>query len=344
MRLLIPIDEEKKKHVQQAMKNINKDYGDNAVGFYSELDNIDIKKFSTGLISVDVALGGGLPRGDFSEIAGKPSVGKTTLCLGIISVLQKQGEICAFIDVEKAFGPEWARKNGVILDGLIISQPDTLEQALTIVEGLVKSGGVSFIVVDSLAALTPEEVVKRPLSKDTVGLRARKMAQFFDKNNHFVKRSGAHVMFTNQWRDNPNPFAGAETPGGWSAKHNFAIRMNIWRGNSDIVTVGDEPIASKSNIEVRKNKVGAPYRKADFRIDFDTGINYEFDLVSFAIQMGVVDKSGAWYSYGGKTVAQGENNLIELLRVDRELFGKIDRDVREILGLLEGREEDDGDE
>ena len=336
----IKVNEEKRKIVKSALKNMQKDFGKASVDFYADMDgSVDVDRFSTGIVSVDLALGGGLARGDFSEVYGKPSVGKTTLMLSIIGHLQRRGLICAFIDVEQDFDPDWAKKNGVILDDLLISQPDSLEQALTIAEGLIKTGAVYFVGVDSLASLTPQDVIDRPLSKDTVGLRARKLAQFFDKNRSFVRRSKTHVMFTNQWRESPDMFVKSDSPGGWSGKHTFGIRIEVWKANKDLIMDGDEPIAIKSHITVIKNKIGAPYRKADFRVDFLSGVNYEFDLIEHAEQFGIIEKSGTWYKKDGKTLAQGENNLIALLKVEKELYNELDIEVRKLLGIFSGNVE-----
>lgn len=336
--MISSVNEEKLRLVQEALKNIKRDFGKESVGFYGEFgDDLEIKRVSTGLISLDMALGGGLPRGDYIEIYGKPSTGKSTLCLAITNQFQKKGDIVAYIDVEQDFDAQWASTNFVDVDNLIISQPDTLEQALSIAEGLIKSGGVGLIIIDSMASLSPEEVIKKPMDQDTMGIRPKKLAQFFDKTKHIVKKSGTVVLFTNQWRDSLNMFGRGDSPGGWAAKHNFGIRMEVERKGkaTDAVIVNGQIVAYYSHVTVVKNKTAAPFKQADFRIDFATGINYEFDLLEHALQFGFVEKSGAWYKYQGETVAQGENNMLQLLRDDPVLFSELDKKIRDMLGLTQ---------
>lgn len=326
------VDATKLSMLESAMGTIQKEFGKDAVDFVSRFgDGLNIPKESTGLIALDAALGGGLPRGDYIEIFGKPQVGKTTLCYYIMGQLQKRGNVVAFIDQEQDFDPTWARINGLDVDSMIISQPDSLEQALTIVEGLIKSTAVDLIVIDSLAALTPRKVVQGSLDDDTIGLKARKMAQFFDKTKHFVKETNTIVLFTNQWRESPNMFVKSDSPGGWSAKHHFGIRMEVSRRGADMIKQGDEIIAQKSEVLTVKNKVSAPYRRASFRIDFDTGLNGYYDLLDYALQFGFVKKSGSWYSYNDQNIAQGENNTIDYLRQNPDVFDEINAKVRELV-------------
>lgn len=328
------VSKDKVKMLESALKNIQKDCGETAVDMYTNFgQSMHIPRESTGLIAIDLALGGGLPRGDFVEIFGKPQAGKTTLCYWFMGQMQKRGGVVGFIDVEQDFDPVWAQKNGVNLDTLLISQPDSLEQALTIAEGLIRSNAVDMIVVDSLAALTPQAVLDRGIDQDTVGLRARKMAQFFDKTRAFVKTSGTIFLFTNQWRESPNMFQKADSPGGWGGKHSFGIRIEVSRKGSDLIKEGEEVVAQKGTVLMVKNKVAPPYKRADFRIDFDTGISKEFDLYDFAVQFGVIEKAGAWFKYEDRTIAQGEKNLVKLLGEDEGLFNEINQKVRAILNF-----------
>lgn len=340
----IPIDETKLKAVKSAIKSLKKEFGNEAVDFYGDFgDDIHRERMSTGLLSMDLALGGGLPKGDYIEIAGKPSVGKSTLCMWLAGQAQKQGNLVAYIDVETDYDKHWAEINGVSVDNIIFSQPSSLEEALTITEGLIKSDGVSFIIIDSLAALTPQAILKKSMSEDTIGLRPRKLAQFFDKTKWYVKESNCIVLFTNQFRQDPGRLGKGVTPGGWSAKHNFGVRMEIWRSeaglrnNADLIVLGggdsEEVIAAKAHILVKKNKVAAPYKRATFRIDFDSGVNPYYDLYENALMFGVIEQSGSWYRYKGNTIAQGENNLIELLRTDKTLNQQILEETRQIVGL-----------
>ena len=326
------VDETKLALIDSALNNIQKECGKESVDFVANLgDSIDIPKESTGLIALDWALGGGLSRGDYIEIYGKPQVGKTTLCYYIMGQMQKRGNVVAFIDQEQDFDAEWAKRNGVDVNTLIVSQPDSLEQALTVTEGLIKSSAVDLIVIDSLAALTPRKIIQGSMDDDTIALKARKMAQFFDKTKHFVKDTNTIVLFTNQWRENPNMFQRSDSPGGWSAKHHFGIRIEVTRRAADMIKQGEEVIAQKSEAYIVKNKVGVPYRRASFRIDFSTGLNGYYDLLDFALQFGFIKKSGAWYSYKDQSVAQGENNMIGYLRDNPDVFKELDAKVRELV-------------
>lgn len=342
--MYISIDETKFQAVQAAIKNLKRKLGNESVDFLGKFGkDIERERISTGLTSIDVALGGGLPRGDYIEMYGKPSVGKSTLCMWLAGQAQKMGEIVAYIDVETDYDVHWAGINGVNVDELIFSQPNSLEEALTIAEELIKSGGVGLVIIDSLAALTPQMILDRPIDKDTIGVRPRKLAQFCDKTKWYVKASNSIILFTNQYRQDPNQYGKGVAPGGWAVKHNFGVVMEVWRSdanptnNADLITVGggdsQEVIASKSHIVVRKNKVAPPYRKASFRIDFDSGVNPYYDLYEYAVSFGVVEQSGSWYKYEGKSIVQGENKFVELLRVDKTLYEKIRTEVRQVAGL-----------
>lgn len=343
----IPIDETKLKAVQSVIKNLKKEFGNDAVDFYGDFGkDISRERMSTGLLSIDLALGGGLPKGDYIEIAGKPSVGKSTFCMWLAGQAQKNGELVAYIDVETDYDKRWAEINGVDVDSIIFSQPNSLEEALSITEGLVKSGGVGFIVIDSLAALTPQAVLKKSMSEDTIGLRPRKLAQFFDKTKWYVKEANCIVVFTNQYRQDPGKLGKGVTPGGWSAKHNFGIQMEIYRSeaglsnNPDFITVGgggsEEIVATKTHLLVKKNKVAPPYRRATFRIDFDSGVNPYYDLYENALVFGIIEQSGSWYRYKGEIVAQGENNFIEKLKTDKTLYEEILDETKKLVGLTNG--------
>lgn len=333
----IKVDKEKAKKVAEAIAGIKKTQGVDAADFYSNVgSDIKIERVSTGLISLDLAIGGGLPKGDYIELMGKPSMGKTTLCLGIMSRIMRNGGIVAFIDVENDFDPTWAAVHGIkdeLMDQFIISQPSTLEIALDVVDGLIKSGGVDLIVIDSMASLTPETVLKNSMSQETIGLKPRKLAQFFDKTKYFVRKSGTIVMFTNQHRENPAPFSVSDSPGGWSAKHHFGIRMEISRRSTDILKIGEEAWGVRSHIITKKNKVYRPFLSAEFVIDFEHGLSYEHDLLTAALDTEVITKKGSWYYLDDLQLAQGERNVTLLLREDRELFDEVNKLTRDKLGL-----------
>lgn len=339
-------DQRKGKQFRQALDNISSKTKIK-IDFFSNLDKskVDIPKVSTGLISLDIALGGGLPRGDFMEIFGKPHAGKTTLSFFLMGQVQRQGGLVAFIDAEQDFDPSWAALNGVDVDSLIFCQPDTLENSLDIVDALIKTGEVDLIVVDSAAALTPKVVLENGMSEDTMGVRPKKLAQFFEKTKFFVKLNKTIVLFTNQWRDSLKAFSGADSPGGWAMKHYCGVRIAVWSNEStDLVKVGgDEPVGRTCHIRVVKNKVGIPYRQAEFRIYFDgefSGVNRYYDLLEYAKSAGVIEVGGGGWTTFGEIKVQGAEKMLLKMKDDEGLLREIEEQVRSamFLGGEQGQE------
>lgn len=328
------VDKEKLRRVQDALKGIQKTLGKDSVGFLKDFgEDVDVEFVSTGLLSLDLAIRRGLPKGSFVELAGKPSSGKTTLSLGIMGQVLSAGGIVLYIDAEHSFDPEWAELHGVSRDDpkLLISQPSTLEEGLDVADGLIKSAGVDLVVIDSLASLTPEAILKGKMGDETMGLRARRVGQFIDKVKHYVYESGCIVLVINQFRESLNPYQAAETPGGWALKHHARVRMRVNRKQD--LKIEEEHIGIKSQVLITKNKVGTPYQRCDFNIYYDSGLSYEYDVFEHAVNLGIIKKSGTWYSYEGDSIGQGERNVLGLLRAKPDFFNEIKGKVLETYGI-----------
>ncbi len=289
---------------------------------------------STGSLSLDIALGiGGLPRGRVVEVYGPESSGKTTLALHVIAEAQKAGGTCAFIDAEHALDPGYAKKLGVNIDDLLISQPDTGEQALETVAALVRSGSVELIVIDSVAALTPKAEIEGEMGDSLPGLQARLMSQALRKLTATIKRTNCLVIFINQIRMKIGVMFGnpETTSGGNALKFYASVRLDIRRLGS--VKKGDEVIGSETKVKVVKNKVAPPFREAEFDILYGEGISREGEILDLGSQRNVVEKSGSWYSYQGERIGQGKDNAREFLRANPAMALEIENKVREILGV-----------
>jgi recombination protein RecA len=327
------MDENRKKALAAALSQIDKQFGKGSVMRLGECDNAqDIQTVSTGSLGLDIALGiGGLPRGRVVEIYGPESSGKTTLTLHIVAEIQKQGGTAAFIDAEHALDPTYAGKLGVDVESLLISQPDTGEQALEIADMLVRSGAIDVIVVDSVAALTPKAEIEGEMGDQHMGLQARLMSQALRKLTANIKRSNTLVIFINQIRMKIGVMFGnpETTTGGNALKFYASVRLDIRRTGA--IKKGDEIIGNETRVKVVKNKVAPPFKVADFEILYNQGISKEGEIIDFGVLHGLIDKSGAWYDYQGKHIGQGKDNARGFLRENKEIAQTIKAQLLEKL-------------
>lgn len=328
---------EKAKALQAALAQIEKQFGKGTIMRLGEGESVqDIQTVSTGSLGLDVALGvGGLPRGRVIEIYGPESSGKTTLTLQVIAEMQKIGGQCAFVDAEHALDVQYAQKLGVQLSDLLISQPDTGEQALEIVDSLVRSGAVDLIVVDSVAALTPKAEIEGDMGDQLPGLQARLMSQALRKLTATIKKTNCTVIFINQIRMKIGVMFGSPetTTGGNALKFYSSVRLDIRRTGT--IKKGDEVIGSETKVKVVKNKVAPPFKEAHFDILYGQGISREGEIIDMGVNARIVDKAGAWYSYNGEKIGQGRDNTREFLRENPELAREIENKVRAQLGVAE---------
>ena len=326
---------EKAKALQAALAQIEKQFGKGTIMRLGEGEAIaDIQVVSTGSLGLDVALGvGGLPRGRVIEIYGPESSGKTTLTLQVIAEMQKLDGTCAFIDAEHALDTAYAQKLGVNLQEMLISQPDTGEQALEIVDSLVRSGAVDLIVVDSVAALTPKAEIEGEMGDSLPGLQARLMSQALRKLTATIKKTNCTVIFINQIRMKIGVMFGSPetTTGGNALKFYASVRLDIRRTGT--IKKGDEAIGNETNVKVVKNKVSPPFKTAEFDILFGEGISREGEIIDMGVNAKIVEKAGAWYAYNGEKIGQGRDNAREFLRENPDLAREIENKVRESLGI-----------
>ena len=329
------IDSEKSKALQAALAQIEKQFGKGTIMRLGEGEQIeDIQVVSTGSLGLDIALGvGGLPRGRVIEIYGPESSGKTTLTLQVIAEMQRLNGTCAFVDAEHALDVQYAQKLGVNLPDLLISQPDTGEQALEIVDSLVRSGAVDLVVVDSVAALTPKAEIEGEMGDQLPGLQARLMSQALRKLTATIKKTNCTVIFINQIRMKIGVMFGSPetTTGGNALKFYASVRLDIRRTGT--IKKGDEAIGNETKVKVVKNKVAPPFKTAEFDILFGEGISREGEILDHGVLHRIVDKSGAWYAYNGEKIGQGRDNAREFLRENVELRVEIENKVREALGV-----------
>lgn len=321
--------EAKGKALDTALKEIEKKYGKGAIMKLGDRTVLDIPKISSGSIGLDIALGGGLPLGRIVEIYGPESSGKTTLTLSIVAQAQKAGMQCAFIDAEHALDPAYAKKLGVDIDNLLISQPDTGEQALQIAEALTMSGAVGLIIVDSVAALTPKAEIEGDIGDSHVGLQARMMSQAMRKLTGAISDSQTMVVFINQIRMKIGVMFGSPetTTGGNALKFYSSIRLDIRRFGS--VKNGDEVIGSETRVKVVKNKIAPPFKQAEFRLMYGEGISREGELLQMGTDAKILSKSGAWYSYNGEKLDNGKDKSIQYLKDHPEIADEIEKAIRE---------------
>jgi len=329
------LNTEKAKALQAALAQIEKQFGKGTIMRLGDGEAIeDIQVVSTGSLGLDIALGvGGLPRGRVIEIYGPESSGKTTLTLQAIAEMQKTGGTCAFIDAEHALDSQYAQKLGVDLTELLISQPDTGEQALEIVDALVRSASVDLIVVDSVAALTPKAELEGEMGDALPGLQARLMSQALRKLTATIKKSNCMVIFINQIRMKIGVMFGSPetTTGGNALKFYASVRLDIRRTGS--IKKGDEVIGNETKVKVVKNKVAPPFKTAEFDILYGEGTSREGEIIDLGVNAKVVDKSGAWYAYNGEKIGQGKDNAREFLKANPDLAREIENKVREALGV-----------
>ncbi|NBW00779.1 MAG: recombinase RecA [Betaproteobacteria bacterium] len=326
---------EKAKALQAALSQIEKQFGKGSIMRMGENDVApDIQVVSTGSLGLDLALGvGGLPRGRIVEIYGPESSGKTTLTLQVIAEMQKIGGTCAFVDAEHALDTQYAQKLGVTLSELLISQPDTGEQALEIVDALVRSGSVDLIVVDSVAALTPKAEIEGEMGDSLPGLQARLMSQALRKLTANINRTNTLVIFINQIRMKIGVMFGnpETTTGGNALKFYSSVRLDIRRVGS--IKKGEEVTGSETKVKVVKNKVAPPFKSATFDILYGEGISREGEIVDLGAESDIVEKSGAWYSYNGERIGQGKDNAREFLRQNSDIALEIENKLREKFGV-----------
>ena len=324
------MDDNRKKALAAALGQIEKQFGKGAVmrmGDGSAVRNIEV--IPTGSLGLDIALGiGGIPKGRVIEIYGPESSGKTTMTLHMVAEAQKQGGTAAFVDAEHALDPVYAEKLGVNVDELLVSQPDTGEQALEITDMLVRSGAVDVVVVDSVAALTPRAEIEGEMGDSHVGLQARLMSQALRKLTGNIKRSNCMVIFINQIRMKIGVMFGSPetTTGGNALKFYSSVRLDIRRIGA--IKKGDEVIGNETRIKVVKNKVAPPFKQVVFEILYGEGVSHEGELIDLGVQHGVVDKAGAWYSYKGDRIGQGKENVRNFLRENPEVAADIEQQVR----------------
>ncbi len=325
------MDDNKRKALDAALGQIDRQFGKGSVMRLGDAEVLqDISCYSTGSLGLDIALGiGGLPRGRVIEIYGPESSGKTTLTLSVIAEAQKQGGTAAFIDAEHALDPGYAARLGVNTEELLVSQPDTGEQALEITDMLVRSAAVDVVVIDSVAALTPKAEIEGDMGDSHMGLHARLMSQALRKLTANIKRSNTMVIFINQIRMKIGVMFGnpETTTGGNALKFYSSVRLDIRRIGA--IKKGDEILGNQTRVKVVKNKVAPPFRKAEFDILYNAGISKEGELIDLGIELGVVEKSGAWYSYGADRIGQGRDNAREFLRENRDIAAAIEAQVRE---------------
>ncbi len=336
LRLVDKETMDKQKALEAAVAQIERNFGKGSIMRLGQHENaVDIEAVSTGSLGLDLALGiGGLPRGRIVEIYGPESSGKTTLALHVIAEAQKRGGTCAFVDAEHALDPSYARKLGVNLDDLLISQPDAGEQALEITDTLVRSGAVDVLVVDSVAALTPRAELEGEMGDSHVGLQARLMSQALRKLTGSVSRSNTLVIFINQIRMKIGVMFGnpETTTGGNALKFYASVRLDIRRIGQ--VKVKDEVVGNQTRVRVVKNKVAPPFKTVEFDIDYGVGISKTGELLDLGVQGSLIDKSGSWFSYKDQRIGQGRDNAKQFLKDNPEAAAEIEAAIRANAGLI----------
>ncbi len=335
------VEDKRQKILENTLSEITKRYGDGAVMRLGEAQHMQVEAIPTGSLSLDIAIGiGGIPRGRITEIFGPESSGKTTIAQHIVAEAQRLGGTAAFIDMEHALDPSYAARCGVDINNLLISQPDTGEQALEITEALVRSGAVDVIVIDSVAALVPRAEIEGDMGDAPMGMQARLMSQALRKLSGAIKQTNTAVIFTNQLRQKIGVVFGnpETTTGGMALKFYASVRLDVRRIQS--IKVGSEIIGNRTRVRVVKNKVAPPFRTAEFDIMYNQGISKEGDLLDLAVEMGIIDKRGSFYSYGDLRLAQGRENAKEFLRQNPDLAEEIETIIRsQVFGEEEPPEE-----
>ena len=328
------IDNNKMEALNEALKKIEKEHGKGSVMKLGETTGLDVDSIPTGVIGLDIAAGvGGLPRGRIIEVYGPESSGKTTVTLHCIAEAQKRNGIAAFIDAEHALDPVYARSLGVDVDNLIISQPDTGEQALDIAESLIRSGAIDILVIDSVAALVPKAEIEGDMGDSHVGLQARLMSQALRKLTGSIKKSNCVVIFINQLREKVGVMFGnpETTTGGRALKFFSTMRIEVRRVDS--IKQGDKILGNRTRIKIVKNKVAPPFKQIEFDIMYGTGISKSGDLLDVAVGIDIIKKAGAWYSYNDEKMGQGRENSKNFLEENEDIAAEIEAKVREYYGL-----------
>jgi recombination protein RecA len=326
------MDDNKNRALSAALGQIEKQYGKGSIMRLGDNKALDIEAISTGSLSIDIALGiGGLPCGRVVEIYGPESSGKTTLTLQVIAEAQKKGKTCAFVDAEHALDPVYAEKLGVNIDELLVSQPDTGEQALEICDMLVRSGAVDVVIVDSVAALTPKAEIEGDMGDSHVGLQARLMSQALRKLTGNIKRSNTLVVFINQIRMKIGVMFGSPetTTGGNALKFYSSVRLDIRRIGA--IKEGDEVVGNETRVKVVKNKVAPPFKQAEFQILYGAGISKQAELIDLGVAHKLVEKAGAWYSCNGERIGQGKANAVKYLKEHTDMANDIEQKLRSML-------------
>ena len=323
---------DKEKNLEQAIAQIEKSFGKGSIMRLGDFEAQNIEVIPTGCLPLDVALGvGGIPRGRIIEIYGPESSGKTTVSLHIVAEAQKMGGTAAFIDAEHALDPNYAARLGVDIKNLYVSQPDNGEQGLEIAESLVRSGSIDIIVIDSVAALTPKAEIDGEMGDSHVGLQARLMSQALRKLAGITNKTKTCVVFINQLREKVGVMFGnpETTPGGKALKFYSSVRLDVRKG--EVIKDGDQPVGAKTKVKVVKNKVAPPFKTAEFDIVFGLGISQEGCTLDMAVEMDIIQKSGAWFSYNGDKIGQGKENAKKYLMEHPEFYEEVVTKVRESL-------------
>src|SRR6267142_1586554 len=351
LRVVVKEDNDKKRALEAALSQIDRAFGKGSVMKLGQRERaVDADAVSTGSLGLDIALGiGGLPRGRVIEIYGPESSGKTTLALHVVAEIQKKGGVAAYVDAEHALDPGYAKKLGVDIDELLISQPDTGEQALEITDTLVRSGGVDIVVIDSVAALTPRAELEGEMGDQLPGLQARLMSQALRKLTGSISKSNTIVLFINQIRMKIGVMFGnpETTTGGNALKFYASVRLDIRRIGA--IKDRDEVVGNQTRVKVVKNKVAPPFKQVEFDIMYGQGISKTGELVDLGVKAGVVEKSGSWYSYDSQRIGQGRENAKNFLKEHPEIAATIEQKVRANAGivanaLMDGAKEDEDDE
>lgn len=335
---------DKEKALEMTISQIEKEFGKGAIMKLGEKSHIEVSVIPTGSISLDIALGvGGIPRGRVIEIFGQEASGKTTLALSVLAQAQKMGGQVAFIDAEHALDPNYAKKLGLNIEDMLVSQPDSGEQALEIAEALIRSNAIDVVVIDSVAALVPKAELEGEMGDSVMGLQARLMSQALRKLTGYISRSKTAAIFINQIREKIGVFFGnpETTPGGRALKFYASVRLELRRIES--IKKGNELIGNRVKVKVVKNKVAPPFRETVVDIYYGEGINKESSLIDAAVTYGVVEKKGSYFYYGGNALGQGMENVIKALKSDEKLYQEIENKVKEKAGLVKKDKKKEGD-
>ena len=322
---------DKEKALELALAQIDKQFGKGAIMRLGQAEKLVTEAIPTGSVALDIALGvGGIPKGRITEVYGPESSGKTTLALHLVAEAQKTGGICAYVDAEHALDPEYARRLGVNIDSLLVSQPSTGEEALEITDGLVRSGAVALIVIDSVAALVPKAEIEGEMGDSHMGLQARMMSQAMRKLSGSVSKTGCVIIFINQLREKIGVMFGnpETTPGGKALKFYASVRLDIRR--VETLKQGTDMVGNRVKVKVVKNKVAPPFRQAEFDIMFGTGISRSGGILDMAIELGLANKSGSWFTYGDQRIGQGRENAKQYLEEHPEVMAEMESRVRAI--------------